>query len=100
MADWVAAIAAVIMIVIVVGGGLVKWLSKVAADLADHKTYVAENYAPKDDKVATDLAEHKTHVAENYATKDDVKELGDRMERNMDSGFERIYNLLKGNNAA
>lgn len=78
MADWVAAVAAVIMIVIVVGGGLIKWLSKVAADLADHKT----------------------HVAENYATKDDVKEFGERVERNMNSGFDRIYNLLKGKDAA
>ena len=50
--------------------------------------------------VSKDLAEHKTHVAETYATKDDVKELGDRMERNMASGFDRIYNLLKGRDAA
>ena len=78
MADWVAAITAVAMLVVVIGGAVITWLSKVSAD----------------------LAEHKTHVAETYATKDDVKELGDRVERNMDSGFDRIYNLLKGNNAA
>ncbi|SGY96150.1 hypothetical protein [Moritella viscosa] len=78
MASWVAAIVAIVMLVVVVSGAVITWLSKVSAD----------------------LAEHKTHVAETYATKDDVKELGDRVERNMDSGFDRIYNLLQGNNAA
>ncbi|MEH6729724.1 MAG: hypothetical protein V7726_03910 [Pseudoalteromonas distincta] len=40
------------------------------------------------------LSDHKTHVAETYATKSDVKELGDRMERQMEKGFESIEKLL------
>lgn len=40
------------------------------------------------------LGDHKTHVAENYATKDDVRELGDRMERQMEKGFENIEKLI------
>lgn len=45
---------------------------------------------------ATDkeLARHQTHVAEQYATKHDVRELGDRMERQMKDGFENIKQLL------
>lgn len=74
MADWVAAVAALGMLIAVVVGAVINRLSAVTKDLATHKT----------------------HVAETYATKDDVKELGDRMERNMTSGFDRIYNLLKG----
>lgn len=45
-------------------------------------------------KARTELSNHKTHVAENYATKDDVKELGDRMERQMSQGFENLKQLL------
>lgn len=78
MADWVAALAAVGMLIAVVVGAVITRLTAVSKD----------------------LAEHKTHVAETYATKDDVKELGDRMERNMASGFDRIYNLLKGRDVA
>lgn len=79
MADWVAALAAVGMLIAVVVGAVITRLGAVSKD----------------------LAEHKTHVAEMYATKDDVKELGDRMERNMATGFDRIYNLIKqGKDAA
>lgn len=45
-------------------------------------------------KARTEISEHKTHVAENYATKDDVKDLGDRMERQMKSGFENLKLFL------
>ncbi|PKG57738.1 hypothetical protein [Shewanella sp. GutDb-MelDb] len=44
-----------------------------------------------------ELSDHKTHVAENYATKDDVKELGDRMERQMRDGFNNLKDLLTTN---
>jgi hypothetical protein len=49
---------------------------------------------------ATDkeLARHQTHVAEQYATKHDVRELGDRMERQMKDGFENLKQLLTRNN--
>lgn len=45
-------------------------------------------------RTRNELSDHKTHVAENYATKTDVKELGDRMERQMEKGFESIEKLL------
>ncbi len=45
-------------------------------------------------KARNELSDHKTHVAENYATKDDVKDLGDRMERQMKSGFENLKQFL------
>lgn len=41
-----------------------------------------------------ELSNHKTHVAETYATKHDVKELGDRMERQMRDGFDNLKELL------
>jgi len=44
------------------------------------------------------LSEHKTHVAENYATKNDVKDLGDRMERQMSAGFDNLSKLLTSKN--
>jgi hypothetical protein len=45
---------------------------------------------------ATDkeLSKHQIHVAETYATKHDVRELGDRMERQMKDGFENLKQLL------
>ena len=45
-------------------------------------------------KNRNELSDHKTHVAENYATKEDVKDLGDRMERQMSIGFDNLKQLL------
>ena len=45
-------------------------------------------------KARNEISDHKTHVAENYATKDDVKNLGDRMERQMEKGFENLKQFL------
>lgn len=45
-------------------------------------------------KTRNELSNHKTHVAETYATKHDVKELGDRMERQMRDGFDNLKELL------
>jgi sensor histidine kinase regulating citrate/malate metabolism len=45
-------------------------------------------------KTSTELSNHKTHVAETYATKNDVKDLGDRMERQMRDGFDNLKELL------
>lgn len=45
-------------------------------------------------KTRAELSNHKTHVAETYATKHDVKELGDRMERQMEKGFENLKDFL------
>ncbi|GIU12925.1 hypothetical protein [Shewanella sp. MBTL60-007] len=43
---------------------------------------------------AKELSEHKTHVAESYATKDDVKDLGDRIERQMKDGFTNLKDFF------
>jgi hypothetical protein len=45
-------------------------------------------------KNRNELSDHKTHVAETYATKHDVKEVGDRMERQMSAGFDNLKALL------
>jgi sensor histidine kinase regulating citrate/malate metabolism len=45
-------------------------------------------------KTRNELSDHKTHVAETYATKHDVKEVGDRMERQMSAGFDNLKELL------
>lgn len=49
---------------------------------------------------AKELSSHQTHVAETYATKNDVKDLGDRMERQMKDGFDDIKDLIKNRKAA
>ncbi len=49
---------------------------------------------------AKELSQHQTHVAQTYATKDDVKDLGDRMERSMKTGFDQIKELINNRNAA
>ena len=45
-----------------------------------------------------EISEHKTHVAETYAkedrVKEDMKQLGDRMERQLQAGFENIKQLI------
>lgn len=45
-------------------------------------------------KTTNELNSHKIHVAETYATKHDVKEIGDRMERQMKDSFENLKALL------
>ncbi|PCH95341.1 MAG: hypothetical protein COB83_08855 [Gammaproteobacteria bacterium] len=45
-------------------------------------------------KTRNELNNHKTHVAETYSTKDDVKNLGDRMERQMSVGFDNLKEFL------
>lgn len=44
--------------------------------------------------VTNELAELKIHVAESYATKDEVKDLAERVERQIETGFNRIYETL------
>lgn len=41
-----------------------------------------------------EIAELKTHVAENYATKDEFKDHAERLERQMETGFNRLYETL------
>jgi Tfp pilus assembly protein PilE len=49
-------------------------------------------------KTSNELSNHKTHVAETYATKNDVKDVGDRMERQMQAGFDNLKELLTNRN--
>ena len=44
--------------------------------------------------VTKELSDFKTHVAENYATKDEVKDVIERVERQIEIGFNRIYEIL------
>jgi len=45
-------------------------------------------------RTRNELNNHQTHVAETYATKNDVKDLGDRMERQLSAGFDNIEKIL------
>lgn len=76
MTDWLMVLIGVIGILLTVVVPLIAYLNSVA-----HNT-------------RAELSNHKTHVAENYATKHDVKELGDRMERQMEKGFENLKQFL------
>lgn len=78
MAEWLAALAALGMLIAVVVGAVIKRVGNVEKNLADHKT----------------------HVAETYETKANMKDVADRIERQMQTGFDRIYKLLEGKDAA
>lgn len=45
-------------------------------------------------RLSRDLSSHKTHVAESYVTKDEFKAHAERLERQMENGFDRIYDAL------
>lgn len=47
-----------------------------------------------------EIAELKTHVAENYATKDEFKDHAERLERQMETGFNRLYETLNRRESA
>lgn len=53
---------------------------------------VALSRANKD--TAKELSDHKTHVAETYATKTDFDKLTERMERQLQNGFDTLERLL------
>ena len=53
---------------------------------------VALNRANK--ATAKELSDHKTHVAETYATKTDFDKLTERMERQLQNGFDTLERLL------
>jgi len=74
--NWLLVVIAFIGLVLTIVVPLVAYLNSVAT------------------KTRNELSNHKTHVAETYATKDDVKDLGDRMERQMDVGFYNLKQLL------
>lgn len=76
LTNWLLVIIGIVGMLLTVVVPLIAYLNSVA-----HKT-------------RTELSNHKTHVAETYATKHDVKELGDRMERQMEKGFENLKTFL------
>ena len=43
------------------------------------------------------LSAHKTHVAETHPTKNDIKDLADRVDRQMKNGFEQLEKLITKN---
>jgi len=45
-------------------------------------------------KLSKELSNYKTHVAESYVTKDEFKDHAERLERQMESGFNRLYETL------
>jgi hypothetical protein len=45
-------------------------------------------------RLSKELSNYKTHVAEKYVTKPEMKDLTERLERQMQKGFDRIYNVL------
>ncbi|MGI2173977.1 hypothetical protein ACNH6B_05155 [Shewanella basaltis] len=76
LTSWLVVIIGIVGVLLTIAVPLIAYLNSVA-----HKT-------------STELSNHKTHVAENYATKNDVKDLGDRMERQMQAGFDNLKQLL------
>jgi sensor histidine kinase regulating citrate/malate metabolism len=79
LSNWLLVIVGVVGLVLTIVVPLIAYLNSVT-----HKT-------------RNELSSHKTHVAETYATKNDVKDLGDRMERQMRDGFDNLKELLTTN---
>lgn len=50
--------------------------------------------------LSKELALLRTHVAETYSTKNEVKDLAVRVERQMETGFNRIYETLNKRDTA
>ncbi|MCG7497755.1 hypothetical protein MHO82_12865 [Vibrio sp. Of7-15] len=46
-------------------------------------------------RLSKELSDHKLHVARYMATKNELKDLTVRVERQMESGFDRLSELLK-----
>lgn len=51
-------------------------------------------------RLSKELSDYKTHVAQSYATKEELKDMAERMERQMETGFNRIIETLKQGRAA
>lgn len=74
--NWLLVVIGIVSLVIAIVVPLIAYLNGVA------------------NKTRSELSDHKTHVAETYATKNDVKDLGDRMESQMKSGFQNLKDFL------
>ncbi|MGI2107855.1 hypothetical protein ACRN9C_00395 [Shewanella frigidimarina] len=82
LTNWLLVIVGIVGVLLTIAVPLIAYLNSVV-----HKT-------------SNELSNHKTHVAENYATKNDVKDLGDRMERQMQAGFDNLKQLLTNKDKA
>mgnify|MGYP000851196907 CR=1 FL=1 len=51
-------------------------------------------------KLSKELSSYKTHVAEHYVTKDEFKDHAERLERQMENGFNRLYETLNRREAS
>lgn len=51
-------------------------------------------------RLSNELSAYKTHVAEKYATKPEMNDLTERLERQMEIGFNRIYDILNKRDVA
>jgi len=71
--SWLSALVALATLLVMLIGALIGKLSSLSKELADYKT----------------------HVAENFATKDEVKDLAERVERQIENGFNRMFEILK-----
>lgn len=82
--EWMSALVALAVFIFMLVGALINKIGGTGNEVANLKTHVA------------DL---KTHVAENYATKNEMKDLAQRVERQIETGFDRMIEILKkGNN--
>lgn len=80
LTSWLVVIIGIVGVLLTIAVPLIAYLNSVA-----HRT-------------SNELNNHKTHVAETYATKNDVKDVGDRMERQMQAGFDNLKELLINRN--
>ena len=51
-------------------------------------------------RVTKELQEYKIYVARNHATKEELKDLGERVERQIEAGFKQMINFLNKRDAA
>ncbi|MGF1764914.1 hypothetical protein [Aliivibrio kagoshimensis] len=51
-------------------------------------------------RLTREMSEYKIYVARNHATKEELKDLGERVERQIETGFTQMMNVLKQRDAA
>ncbi|WP_375750949.1 hypothetical protein [Vibrio sp. HN007] len=51
-------------------------------------------------RLSKEVSEYKTYVAKHHATKEELKDLAIRLERQIETGFNRIYETLNKRDAA
>lgn len=77
--NWLTALVALSSLFVVLTSALFGFFFKISKELSEHKT---------------DVADYKAHVAEFYSKKGELIELSERIERQMNIGFNRIYDIL------